>query len=341
MKLSVNILGAAMAAGLFVGTVAAISCVGAQAPASTVAQRADRILVANQQSANASIVTLPHGKVEHIAVGDGPHEAAVSPDGRFGVISVYGLQSPAGNQLAVIDMATAKVIRTIDLGKYTRPHGLVALAGSPFRVVATSEATQSVITVDVEKGTVLSSVPTGAVGSHMVAVSKDGTKAFTANVGSGSMTALDLVKGTALGTVAIAPRSEGIAVTSDGKEVWVGSNDRRTVTVVNGTTMKVDTVLSGFAVPYRLAISPDDEIVVVAEPEGDRISVIDRTTRMVLGTVAVGGSPRGVTISPDSRIAYVTLGPQNQVVAVDLFKMDLMQTFLVGTAPDGVAFSAK
>jgi DNA-binding beta-propeller fold protein YncE len=305
--------------------------------------KSGRILVANQQAASATIVDLATNAITHIQVGNGPHEAAISPDGKWGFVSVYGVGGPqgAGNQIAVIDMNERKVVRMIDLGTYTRPHGVVPVAGSPLKLIITSETTQNIVTVDAEKGAVIGAVSTAAQGSHMVAVAADGKHAYTANVGAGTMTALDLVTGKVTGSLAIAPRSEGIAVTPDGNEVWVGSNDSRTVTVVNANTMKIDTVLTGFGVPYRMAISPDNRLAIIVEAEGNRISVIDRSTRAILGPVDVGGSPRGVAISPDSRTAFVTLGPQNAVVVVDLASRTVVARHLVQTAPDGVAYSAK
>lgn len=305
--------------------------------------KSGKILVANQQAASATIVDLATNTITHIPVGAGPHEAAISPDGKWGFISVYGVGGPqgAGNQIAVIDMTEKKVARMIDLGTYTRPHGMVPVAGSPLKLIVTSETTQNVITVDAEKGVVSSAVPTGAQGSHMVAVSSDGKRAYTANVGSGTMTAIDLASGKATGSLQIAPRSEGIATTPDGNEVWVGSNDARTVSVVNVSAMKVDTVLTGFGVPYRMAVSPDHKLAVIVEAEGNRVSVIDRATRKLLGPIDVGGSPRGVAISPDSRWAFVTLGPENAVVIVDLIARQVLARHAVQTAPDGVAYSAK
>src|SRR6185436_15700124 len=96
----------------------------------------------------------------------------------------YGLGGAqgAGNQIAVIDMAGKKVARMIDLGTYTRPHAVVPVAGSPLKLIVTSETTQNILTVDAEKGVVLSAIPTGAAGSHMVAVSADAKRAFTANI---------------------------------------------------------------------------------------------------------------------------------------------------------------
>jgi DNA-binding beta-propeller fold protein YncE len=315
--------------------VLAATSVAAQAPTT------GRILVANQQAASASVVDLATGTVTHIPVGPGPHEAAISPDGKWGFISVYGIAGQPGNQIAVIDMGEKRVARMIDLGTYTRPHGMVPVAGSPLKLIVTSETTQNVVTVDAEKGVVLSAVPTAAQGSHMVAVQSDGRRAYTANVGSGTMTAIDLASGKATGSVTIGPRSEGLATTPDGNEVWVGSNTDGTVSVVNVAAMRVDTVLGGFRMPYRMGISPDRRLAVIVEAEGTQVRVIDLSRRAVLGGADVGGGPRGVAISPDSKWAFVTLQPQNEVVIVDLARRVAVGRFPVGTAPDGVAYSDK
>jgi DNA-binding beta-propeller fold protein YncE len=297
-----------------------------------------RILVANQQAASASIVELSTSAVTHIPVGNGPHEAAISPDGKLGFISVYGVAGQPGNQIAVIDMAEKKPLRTIDLGSYTRPHGMVPVAGSPLKLIVTSETTQNIVIVDVDAGKVLSAIPTGAQGSHMVAVSRDAKRGFTANVGSGSMTAIDFAAGKAIGTVAVGPRSEGIATTPDGDLVWIGMTDAGTVSVLDTRSMKVDTTLSGFSVPYRMAVSPDAKLVAICEAEGGRIALIDRATRQPAGVVPVGGAPRGVSISPDSKFGFVTLGPENAVVVIDLGTRAVVARYAVQTAPDGVAY---
>jgi YVTN family beta-propeller protein len=105
--------------------------------------------------------------------------------------------------------------------------------------------------------------------------------------------------------------------------------------------MKIDTVLGGFRLPYRMGISPDRKLAVIVEAEGTQVSVIDLKARKVLGGADVGGGPRGVAISPDSRWAFVTLQPQNEVVVVDLATRKTVARFPVGTAPDGVAYSAR
>jgi len=66
------------------------------ASASAQLPKSGHILVANQQSASATIVDLATNTITHIPVGNGPHEAAISPDGKWGFISVYGIGGPQG-----------------------------------------------------------------------------------------------------------------------------------------------------------------------------------------------------------------------------------------------------
>lgn len=298
--------------------------------------RSGHVLVANQQSANVTLIDLRTDSARTIAVGAGPHEAVISPSGRVGVVTVYGVAGAPGNQLVVIDIATGGVTRTISLGEYTRPHGAAFLGRDDTKVVVTSETTQKLVLVDLASGTVTAAHATGATGSHMVAVTADAQRAFTANIFDGSMSEIDMVSGALVRTIPIAPRSEGIATVPDGSTVWVGSNTNNTVHVVDARRGVVTDTLAGFAVPYRLAASNDGRVVVVCDAAGDRIQVIDVARRTVLWTLGGLAAPRGVNIAPDGRHAFVTLAGENAVAIVDLQTRQVDRKLPVGTAPDGV-----
>lgn len=295
------------------------------------------LLVANQQSADATIIDLATGEATHVPVGTGPHETAISPDGRWGVVTIYGTQVP-GNTLAIIDMRERRVGRTIDLETYRRPHDVAFLPGSSDRVVVTSEATRRLIEVDINTGTITGQVETGAAGSHMLALAGDGRTLFSANMGANSLSQLDLRDRAFVRHLAVGPRPEGVAITPDGREVWVGSNEAGTITVVETTSGATVATIPSLGVPYRITMSPDGSRVAVPDPEGGRVHVIDVATRRVLGEIAVGGSPRGVDIAPDNRTAFVTLGPENALVVVDLETRAVRGRYAVGRAPDGVAW---
>jgi DNA-binding beta-propeller fold protein YncE len=280
----------------------------------------------------------PGGATRHVTVGTGPHEAAVSPDGRWGVVTVYGTREETGTRLALVDLAAGTLVRHVPLGAYTRPHGVVVLPGGR-RAVVTSEASQRLLLVDLDRDSVVAAVPTGAAGSHMVAVTRDGTRAWTANVGAGSVSEIDLVAARLVRQIPTAPVTEGIAVTPDGAEVWAGSNQARTITVVDTRTGRSVATVGGVGVPYRIAIAPDGRTAAVADPEGNAVHLVDVAARRVVGAVTGIGSPRGVSFAPDGRTAFATLGPEGAVAVLDVAARAVRGRHPVGASPDGVAFA--
>lgn len=297
------------------------------------------LIAANQASASASIIEVRSGRVvAHVPVGLGPHEVAASPDGRTVVVSVYGTQTP-GNQLAVIDITSALVTRMIDLGEFTRPHGAAFLPDGK-TVVVTSETRQAVVFVDVDKGAVLGSIPTGNRGSHMLALPREKNRIYTANIGDGSVSELEVASRTLLRTIPVATMTEGIGVAPDGSTAWVGSNDAKTLTVVDLKSGTVLTTFRNFGFPYRVGFSSDGAIAVVTDPNNDEVRIYDAPKRQELGRVAIGAGtgPVGVNFAPDSRIAYVSLNGGNGIAEVDVDAMKVLRRFDTELKPDGVVY---
>jgi YVTN family beta-propeller protein len=294
------------------------------------------VLVANQQSANVSLIDLRNDNAKLIAVGAGPHEAVISPSGRTGIVTIYGVGGAAGNGLAVIDMRAGTVTKTISLGEYTRPHGAMFVPGDETRAVVTSEATQRLLMVNLAEGKVEHAIPTEAQGSHMVAITGDGKRGFTANIGSGGVSEIDLAAHRFVRAIAVAPRVEGIAVTPDGSQVWAGSNTNGTVSIIDTKTGGISSTLTGFTLPYRLAISADGKVAIICDPQADKIHVADVALGQVLWSLDGIGSPRGVNIAPDGKTAFVTLAADQTVGVVDLVARKLTRKIGVGSSPDGV-----
>jgi YVTN family beta-propeller protein len=296
------------------------------------------ILVANQQSASATIVDLAKGRSSHVTVGAGPHETAIAPDGRWGVVTIYGAQTP-GNQLAVLDLRSGSVVRTIDLGIFTRPHGVMFIPGSPTKVVATSEASRRVVIADIVTGVMEADIATEAGGSHMVGVTADGKRAWTANVQAGSVSEIDLERRAFVRQIAVAPMTEGVAVTPNGREVWVGSNSQGTVSIVDTQRGAVVATIPNLGFPYRIGISPDGTLAAVCDPQNGRVHVIDVASRALLGSFEGLGSPRGVFIGPDNRTGFITLNADQTVAVVDLRDRRIISKSQVQASPDGVSYS--
>lgn len=320
--------------------------------------RAGMLVVANQQGASATVVNAATLQtIATLPVGNGPHEVAVSPDGRWAVVTIYGDRAAPGNSLSVIDLAapTPVVSRTIDLGQYTRPHG-VAFALGGAKLAVTSEATQRLVIVDFASGRVDTALATNARGSHMVAVRRDGRRAWTANIQDGNVTEFDLELRRTVRSYPAESMDEGIAVTPGGSQVWVGSNDKHTVTVLEAASTKRLATLEGFGFPYRIGISRSGRVAVVNDPVSNRIWIYEVPTRKRLAEIDLakvagitaptggqpgqtGAGPEGVTFDPIADFAYVTLHGTNQVAAVDLAQLKVVGFGPVGAGPDGIAYS--
>lgn len=325
------------------------------------AARAGMLVVANQQGASATVLDAATlATIVTVPVGVGPHEVAVSPDGRWAVVTNYGDRTVRGNTVSVIDLALPlpAVTRTIALGEYERPHGAAFVANGS-KLLVTSEASSRLVLVDFASGRIDTALATNARGSHMVATRRDGRRAWTANIADSSVTEFDIDQRRTVRTYHGAAMNEGIAATPGGVEVWVGSNTDRTVTILDGARGTVSATLTGFGFPYRIGIARTGNVAVINDPTSNRIWLYDLATRQRLAEIdlgkvsglvvpaanggapgGAGAGPEGVAFDPIAGFAYVTLHGTNQVVAVDLAARKVAGAGGVGAGPDGIGFSA-
>lgn len=308
-------------------------------PAALHAQRRGTLIVTNKSSSTASLISLATGQVvAELPTGNGPHEVAASTDGRVAVVTDYGAQV-GGSTLTIIDVPGRRVARTVDLGGYTRPHGVAFMPGDSI-VAVTSEASRNVVLVRVADGTIVRAIPTGQPGSHMLAITAAGDRIYTGNIPVASVTELNVARGEAVRSFAVPTQPEAITVTPDGDEVWVGSNNTGVVSVVRTRDGTVETAATGLTRPYRVLITPDRRLVLIPDYSGESLRVLDYRSRAERGRVAfAGGGPQGVVVSPDSRTAFVSLSRQDRIAIVDLETLIVAGYVPAGSGPDGVAFS--
>jgi YVTN family beta-propeller protein len=310
------------------------------------------IVASNMRDNTATIIDAASGRVlATLPTGEGPHEVATTHDGNWAVVSNYGVRGSPGNSITVIDLTRLVVARTIDLGDYKRPHGMAFFPGDTTLAV-TSEVSGAVLLVDFRTGKVIGTVPTNGRASHMLAMSAAGDELFTTNIVDGSISRLDVSKRDTKNVIKVAKRVEGIAISPDGRQVWVGSNDDSIVVVVDARAGHAIDTLRGFGLPYRMAVSRDGRSAVVTDPVRGEVRIFDARPRRqrflitlprdsVVATAEVPGSPapEGITLSPDSRWAFVTLQGRNLVAMIDLSRGEVVRYAPTGTWSDGVAFS--
>jgi YVTN family beta-propeller protein len=296
------------------------------------------LIVTNKTPSTATIIDVGTGRaLATLPTGNNPHEVVLSADGRTAVVTDYG--TGASPTLTVIDVPAKRVVRTISLGQYTRPHGIAWLPGDSL-VAVTSETTQHVVIVAVASGEIRKAIPTRNPGSHMVGVTGDGRRAWTGDMGSHTVSELDVTTGAYLRSIAVPNQPEAINVTPDGREVWVGSNQTGKVSIVDPASGSVTTAAEGVSWPYRILFTPDAKTVVIPDLRNHEVRFLDRATRKELSRISLpGAGPQGVTMTPDGRYLLESLSTQSQVVVIDMRTRQVVGHIPAGQTPDGIAYT--
>jgi len=285
-----------------------------------------------------------------LPTGLGPHEVAVSPDGRTAYVSNFGRYSvypagdtehdKAGNTITVIDLVDRKVKNTFDLGTHTGPHGMIVSHDGKLMWV-TTETPQAVLELDSATGKILHVWNTNQDRSHMIVAMPNETKFYVTNTVSGSVSVINRSTG-GVKVVATGPGTEGIAISPDGKEVWAASRLDDKISVISTAT---DTIVAAFPSggkgPKRMDFTPDGTQVWVTNPNSNQTTVFDARARELIASLTLAKSPSGVYMSSDGRRAYITNAVANELTFIDVASRKILGTMPIGTDPDGVAWSAR
>jgi YVTN family beta-propeller protein len=228
----------------------------------------------------------------------------------------------------------------VDLGALRRPHGLVEVGG---KIYFTAEGNSAVARYDPVSDRVDWIMGTGQIGTHMLVVHPDGNRIYTANIGSGTVSVLDLLPTPGppgVAHIAVGKEPEAIALSPDGNELWVGSRAGGGITVVDTVSDTVKASIPFEGVPIRLQFTPDGKRVLASNPPGAELVVFDVATRKETKRVPVGPVPVGILVTPDGKRAFVATVGANSVVSVDLETLAVAGTVETGAQPDGLAWAA-
>jgi YVTN family beta-propeller protein len=317
------------------------------------AQRADRLtsaaagllIVANKGDHSLGIVdpatgrqvaTVPEGGVTG-------HELIASPDGKTAYVPIYGdsgVGHPGsdGRKMAVIDLASRKVVGNLDFGHGVRPH--CPLFGPDGLLYVTTEIDNSVSVVDPRTLKIVGSVPTGQPESHMLAISRDGRLGYTSNVGPGTVSVLDLQARRKLAVIAVAPHVQRISLSPDDSLVFTSDTTQPRLAAIDTASRTVKQWIPLPAEGYGSASTSDGRWLLIAVPGANQVAAIDLRTLKVVHTIDVPKAPQEVLIRPDGRMAYASCDSSHQVAEIDLAAWKVNRLIDAGGGVDGLAWAA-
>jgi DNA-binding beta-propeller fold protein YncE len=315
-----------------VGLLTQAGLVGAEVPAGL----SGTLIVLNKAGNNASFIDLASGEtLATLPTGTDPHELVVTADGRWAI----GTNYRGGNSLTVFDDDNLAVARTIDLSAHPQPHGLWLLPGET-EVAVTTEGSDELIVVDFHRGAIERVIATDQPGSHMVAVADNGSMAYTANTRGNSVSVIDMLAGETLTVLSVPTRPEAIGINAAATEVWVGSNDEGTVSVIDPADGRIRRQLDGFGWPYRILLTRDERYAIIPDAGSQVLRVFDAASGEERGRLEfAGGGPQGVTLYRDDRTLLLSLSREAKVAVVDIESLQILGDYATGNGPDGIGYS--
>ena len=288
--------------------------------------------------------------IARIPVGEDPHELVASTDGKTAYVCIYGGGSL--HEINVIDLVAQKPLHNIDTRPLFGPHDITFVNGKAW---FTAEGSKSVGRYDPATGKLDWSMGTGQDRTHMIYVTADGKKIYTANIASGTVsiltntliqpgrTAPPNAKPREDWTQTIVPTargSEGFDVLPDGKELWTASAEDGTISIINVAEKKLATKVDAKVLgANRLKFTPDGKLAFISSLQTGELTIFNTTSRKEVKRLKIGRGAAGILMDPDGSRAFVACSPDNYIAIIDLKTLEVTNHLDVGGVPDGLAWS--
>jgi YVTN family beta-propeller protein len=303
------------------------------------------LLVCNKGEQTLGIIDPVAGSQLAVVPEDGVtgHEVVASPDGKRAFVPIYGnsgVGKPGtdGRLVRVIDLATRKITGTIDLGKGLRPHCAV-IGPKDGLLYVTTEVDRTITVIDPETLKVAGTIPTGQPESHMLAITSDGRRGYTANVSPGTVSVLDMEARKVITIIPVCRIAQRIALSTDDRWVFTSDQDEPRLTVIDTTQNQVSNWIPLPGTGYGAAATPDGRWLLIAIPREKKVAVVDLQSMKVVRALDVPRAPQETLVRPDGGEAYVSCDFSRQIAVIDLNNWTISKLIDAGAGADGLAWA--
>lgn len=303
-----------------------------------VADKGDNSMGIIDPVAGKQIAEVPEGGITG-------HEIITSPDGKLAYVPIYGDSGVGesgtdGYNMVVINVASRKIVGDLDFGKGVRPHKPLLGPKNGLLYVST-ELSQSITMIDPATLKIIGSVPTGQEQSHMFVITADGRRAYTANVGPGTVSVIDLDARKVLAIIPVAPQIQRIALSVDDRYAFTSDITQPRLAVIDTATNKIKTWVTLPGLGYGSAPTSDGRWLILALPLIHQVAAVNLATLKVEHLIDLPARPQEVLISPDDRTAYVSCDQSGKVAAISLSDWKVEKLIDAGKGADGLAWAAS
>ncbi|MBV8866616.1 MAG: beta-propeller fold lactonase family protein [Acidobacteriaceae bacterium] len=318
---------------------------GADAQSPSTGASSGLLLVANKGARTLGLIDPQAGtQIEEVPEGGVTgHEVAASPDGRSAFVPIYGnsgVGKPGtdGRKIDVISLETHKVTGNIDFDHGVRPHCPV-FGPKDGLLYVTTELDKTITIIDPKTLKVVGTIPTDQPESHMLAISHDGRRGYTANVGPGTVSVLDMDAKKVVTVIPISKETQRISISPDDSMVFTSDQTKPQLAVIDTASNKVKTWVPLPGTGYGTAPTADGKWLLIAVPPVNKVAVVDLATMKVVHSIDVPSSPQEVLVRPDGKVAYVSCDHSNQIAAINIPDWSVEKLIATGKGTDGLAWA--
>ena len=233
-----------------------------------------------------------------IPLGGRPNQCAATPDGRFVAVPIRD-----GNRVEIADMTLNKIVKTLPIRV---PHNCFN-AGSNTNMYVSSMGSDEVDLIDLKKMDYAEKIPVGGV-PRPYAVSKNQKTMYVALSDFHGFAIVSVPDRKVTGRVELPPAppstcalephtpTHGLALSPDGRQLWVTSLADSGVYVYSVATGKLSRRITTGKCPNWVAFSPDGRYCSISNSGSDDCSIIDTQTEREVARVKVGRGPKRLLV---------------------------------------------
>jgi YVTN family beta-propeller protein len=236
-----------------------------------------------------------------IALGGQPNECAATSDGHYVVVPLLA----PNNSAVIIDMAQKKIVKTIEV---RHPHNCFTPEGGSNTIVYCEARDSSFIRrIDLTTMAVTNDVRVAGDPRPFI-VTPDEKTLYTALSGLHGFATIDIPNKT-MSQVALPPMPwmackveppntpvHGMALTADGKKLWITSVSDSGIYVYDLAAKKLGKKITVGECPNWISMSKDGKYATVSNADTDDASILDAKSEKEIARIKVGKAPKRLLV---------------------------------------------
>jgi DNA-binding beta-propeller fold protein YncE len=205
----------------------------------------------------------------------------------------------------------------------------------------TGELAEAVLIVDPKTRKIVGEVPTGAKESHIVAITRDGKTGYTANVGPGSVSVLDMKARKTIAVIPVAKTVQRMSISNDERWAFTSDEDQPRVAVIDTRTNTVARWIATGGISYVTQPTADGKYLLAAETAKDGkglLEVIDLATWGVVKSFPLVPRENGGFLLHGGK-AYLSEPLAGTIQVLDVKTWTLDPPIIMTLGVDGLAWA--